>query len=155
MQSLGNVNLAFINVKYAMKSSHFTYSLPHYLERERDIKSIKFWGNDNLVHQCHTRDVTKISYGERLIIRQRAIYLQIEKLLSILISRLDSKFQEIKRIAKDIEFIGNNYECQIYCILLNNVLYNLSYKLKQHFWQLHSTYSLFHSRDFYLERARD
>ena len=85
------------------------------------------------MHQCHTRDVTKISYGERLIIRQRAIYFQIEKLLSILISRLDSEFQEIKRIAKDIEFIGNNYEYQIYCILLNNVLYNLSYKLKQHF----------------------
>ena len=62
------------------------------------------------MHQCHTRDVTKISYSERLIIRQRAIYFQIKKLLSILISRLDSEFQEIKRIAKDIEFIGNNYE---------------------------------------------
>ena len=61
------------------------------------------------MHQCHTRDVTKISYGERLIIRQRVIYFQIEKLLSILISRLDSEFQEIKRIAKDIEFIGNNF----------------------------------------------
>ena len=61
------------------------------------------------MHQCHTRDVTKISYDERLIIRQRAIYFQIEKLLSILISRLDLEFQEIKRIAKDIEFIGNNF----------------------------------------------